>query len=72
MHHSAQKSTSTGWELLITSFSKFRSVNSFTFSLAIVDAPVVRRRLPQSILEVPKKGVNAAKRPLRLRIQGRL
>ena len=35
MHHSAQKSTSTGTSDLSTSASKFPSVNSFTFSLAI-------------------------------------
>src|SRR4051812_39122957 len=35
-HHSAQKSTSTGPVCWITSCSKFESVNSFTFSLAII------------------------------------
>src|SRR5688572_33027107 len=35
MHHSAQKSTSTGTSELSTSVSKFASVNSRTFALAI-------------------------------------
>src|SRR6516164_3690576 len=34
-HHTAQKSTRTGFSLLVTSFSQFAAVNSITLALAM-------------------------------------
>src|SRR5690348_7000911 len=55
MHHSAQKSTSTGVSARRTSASKFSSLNSFTFSLAIMR---LLQTLRCGILEVGFGAVN--------------
>src|SRR5947209_5265899 len=41
-HHSAQKSTSTGWLARNTSDSKLLSVTSFTFSLMVINNSLIR------------------------------